>query len=334
MKKYLPLLFLFFVSLNTLGQIPTAGMVIGYPFIGNAADSSGYNNNGIVSGAVLTAGKLGVPNTAYYFNGSSYIRVPHATVLDTLNHFTIMAVFKPMGFYIGNCYGNAIVDKGSPDYLSGNYALRFNAAAYGNFSCSYFDTLHQNFQGLSYGQPYPPSAFPPYITYGTWYCVAYTVGTDSSRIYIDGVQKWSAHRGGSIGSNTQDLYIGHKNASGFPYWFHGVMDDVRIYNRELSFDEINKYCVIFTEGPNGISANDSSGFIIYPNPARDKLTINLSKSVRLAQVELFNLPGQKVFSSALTQLETELQLPVLAHGLYILRLTREEGVYSQKLIID
>src|SRR5690242_14944826 len=95
------------VTINVSAQIPTAGMVAGYPFIGNAADSSGYGNDGIVIGATLTAGELGIPNTAYYFNGSSnYIQVPHASVLDTLNHFTICAVIKPMGFYTGNCHGN------------------------------------------------------------------------------------------------------------------------------------------------------------------------------------------------------------------------------------
>src|SRR4051812_41151302 len=121
MKKILFLLLLAFAVVSS-AQIPLAGMVAGYPFTGNAGDSSGYNNNGIVTGATLTAGEMGIPNTAYYFNGSSYIRVPHAAVLDTLNRFTICAVIKPMGYYAGNCHGNAIVDKGVPDYISGDYA--------------------------------------------------------------------------------------------------------------------------------------------------------------------------------------------------------------------
>ncbi len=49
------------------------GLVAYYPFNGNANDESGYDNNGTVYGASLTADRFENNNSAYHFNGSDYI---------------------------------------------------------------------------------------------------------------------------------------------------------------------------------------------------------------------------------------------------------------------
>jgi len=54
-------------------NIPTSGLLVYYPFNGNADDISGNSNNGIIQEATLKKGKSGIPNTAYYFNGRSNI---------------------------------------------------------------------------------------------------------------------------------------------------------------------------------------------------------------------------------------------------------------------
>jgi hypothetical protein len=45
------------------------GIVLYYPFSGDASDMSGSQNNGKVTGAVLTADRFGATNHAYYFDG-------------------------------------------------------------------------------------------------------------------------------------------------------------------------------------------------------------------------------------------------------------------------
>jgi hypothetical protein len=67
------------------------GLVAYYPFNGNARDESGNGNNGNVSGAVLTEDKLGKPNSAYYFNGNSYITVPDNNSIDFNTSFSAFA---------------------------------------------------------------------------------------------------------------------------------------------------------------------------------------------------------------------------------------------------
>jgi hypothetical protein len=52
-----------------------SGLIACYPFNSNAVDATGNGNNGIVSGASLTTDRFGKANSAYNFDGNSYISV-------------------------------------------------------------------------------------------------------------------------------------------------------------------------------------------------------------------------------------------------------------------
>jgi hypothetical protein len=60
------------------------GLVGYWPFCGNANDMSGNGNNGTVNGATLTKDRFGNINSAYDFNGSSWIQASR----DSLVNFT------------------------------------------------------------------------------------------------------------------------------------------------------------------------------------------------------------------------------------------------------
>lgn len=74
-----------------------------------------------------------------------------------------------------------------------------------------------------------------------WHHVVATVSGTVGTVYLDGKLDGSGSVG-SIPSNTLDIWIG----SGHPsprdpiqhYWFNGMIDDVRIYNRTLSSNEV------------------------------------------------------------------------------------------------
>jgi hypothetical protein len=82
---------LLFVGLQSQ---PTNGLVAYYPFNGNANDESGNGFHGTVLGAVLTNDRFGVPNRAYYFNGSSLINIPEVFPAN-VEGFTVSAWVKP-----------------------------------------------------------------------------------------------------------------------------------------------------------------------------------------------------------------------------------------------
>jgi hypothetical protein len=237
MRKFF-LATLLLVSQLCISQVKLdSGLVAYFPFNGNALDESGNSNHPIFNNATLTAGKSGVPNTAYYFNGvNNYMRIVSNPGLNP-QQITLYARVKPMGFYQGTCYNNVILDKGVYDFNPGNYTLRYTQGTYTNGSCYINDTIHQNFAGFCGTGNGGPPLHQPYVQTNVWYDIVYTVATDSIKFYVNGEIKQRIARVSEIGINSQDVFLGMKNLTNYNYWFKGVMDEIRIYNRALTTTE-------------------------------------------------------------------------------------------------
>ena len=240
----LSFLVLFLVMLAIPGKAQvnlTNGLIAYFPFSGNANDASGNGNNPVFNNATLTTDRSGNPNSAYYFNGvDNYIQIPNSTSLDPNNQLSVCAYVMPMGFYYGTCHGNSMIMKGDADFLTGNYGLRFSDAIYTNGNNCFtpvVDSVHQTFYGVTGSED-----VTDFIQKGQWYCVVYTYDGTYSRLYVDGVIKDSVSSPGLTFSNSYDLYFGHMNNTTFPYWFNGVLDEIRIYNRALNRDEVGALC--------------------------------------------------------------------------------------------
>lgn len=231
-----------FISSTTIAQVNlNKGLIAYYPFNGNAKDESGNGHDPIFNNAVLTKDRFGNKQSAYFFNGkSSYIKIKN-TALFSPNELTIVAIVKPMGFYNGTCYNNSIVDKGSWDYYPGSYSLRFTAGEYTNGDCYDGAFAFQNFVGMN-SKNGGPTSKELYVKLNNWYCVVYTVSKNYSRLFVNGKLMSTMKMTGSIGKNNENIFIGKKDNSQYPYWFHGIMDEVRIYNRPLSIEEITTLC--------------------------------------------------------------------------------------------
>jgi hypothetical protein len=78
-------------------------------------------------------------------------------------------------------------------------------------------------------------------TDGNWHLLVGTANGTQTKIYIDGVLSDSDSLTANGITSTQPLAIGCDNGvSGGSYFFQGVIDDVRIYNRALSETEIQE----------------------------------------------------------------------------------------------
>src|SRR5437762_9177482 len=62
-------------------------------------------------------------------------------------------------------------------------------------------------------------------------------------LYVDGILKYSTPVSLPIGNNSSGISIGCNlvDTVVYPYWFNGVIDDIRIYNRALTPSEIMGY---------------------------------------------------------------------------------------------
>ena len=218
--------------------LPSNGLMAYYPFNGNPNDYSGNNNNPTVNTASLTSNRFGVANAAYHFDGSSsYMRIGNSNTLNTTNKLTIHTWLKPNGFYAGTCHGNSVLMKGDQDYLTGTYFLRFDESHLGTNCSGPVNTTQQNYYGPGLVQS--PSGYSPYVSIGKWTNVVLTYDGSLVKIYINSQLVSSSTQSITTFTNAYDLFIGRLNSSSYPYWFNGDIDEIALYNRDLSQQEIN-----------------------------------------------------------------------------------------------
>ena len=83
------------------------------------------------------------------------------------------------------------------------------------------------------------------VSAGTWTLVTVTTNNSVVTIYVNGVLK-SANELGSLDSNSDNISIGYSFSDNTS--FDGDIDDVRIYNRPLSLDEIESIYAVTSDG--------------------------------------------------------------------------------------
>jgi hypothetical protein len=236
----------------------TKGMIAYYNFNGgNLNDSSGQSNDITFSNATPAADRFGNPNNAFLFDGrSSYMQVKNSASLNPSN-ITLYAIVKPLGFYQGACHGNQILEKGYPYQVNGFYNLAFfpyNNDVGGQSCALTVDTTKEifggsfgdNVQNSSAGAAGSSSNDSVYIQKNQWYTIAYTYDGTTAKFYVNGALASSVQNTGNVTftPNSFDLTIGQTGFSNYPYYFNGVIDEIRIYNRAITNQEVG-YLDIF-----------------------------------------------------------------------------------------
>ena len=88
-----------------------------------------------------------------------------------------------------------------------------------------------------------------------------------------------------------------------------------------------------TSMPNSImELSEAMSIDIYPNPSNGE--VNISSATNIGSVSVFNMFGQKLFSTVLNKSNTMLDLSSYENGVYLLSITTRKGTLSQKLIIQ
>jgi hypothetical protein len=215
------------------------GLVAWYNFNnGGLKDSSGNNNDIIFNTAAKTTDRFGKANNAYSFNGSSsYMKANNSTSLNP-QKISIMAIVKISGFYSGTCHANNILSKGTPDYVTGFYYLRFEDT---DNNCNTTDFNKEVFRaGFGDNNGTYARSDTNFVKTNQWYNVIYTYDGVDSKLYINGVLKDVKRQAAQTTGNSDELFIGrHKdNSNAFPYWFNGAIDEIRVYNKALCAGEI------------------------------------------------------------------------------------------------
>lgn len=243
LKRILPFLPALLIYINSTAQVSlTTGLVAYYPFNGNTKDESGNNNNPVFSNAGFIADRKGNANSAGYFNGrNQYIKVKNNPSLNFNRAFSISVWVMVNDFYEGLCHGNRIIMKGATDYKNGNYFLTYDDNYYTSGNNCYTDIVdkkHQTFYGPNTSNMFSKE----YVPVKKWQLLTLVYDGKTIKLFIDCNLYSSGNCSACSFTNEDDLYIGRMENSKFPYWFNGCMDELRIYNRALTADEIAVLC--------------------------------------------------------------------------------------------
>ena len=201
------------------------GLIAHYSFDGNANDSSGYKNHGIVNGASLTDDRFGNKNSAYSFDGTDdFIKIQHNDILNVSNNFSIS-----FWVYRNSDNGTQTVITKGRDCLNSyffNSGGRQFAIDYGKTWCG-VDRVYQDFPKQE------------------WHFITGIIDNDSGKLlfYLDGNLTQEQAISSYHTTNSYPLIIGRhftnsNGGGGYTYPFNGIVDDIRMYDRLLSESEI------------------------------------------------------------------------------------------------
>lgn len=220
---------------------------------GNSSDYSGNGNNGTIYGADTVAGIAG--GNALAFGGSDYVSVADHNSLDISDKLSV-------SFWINS----SIVPSGYATYP----IRKGSSSTDTNYVCYYFGTAAGAEAGKigflaktsAYGGGLLNISARYVLPLNQWVHVALSYNsTSGGQLYINGTPCGSRTGSGILNTNTIDLKMGLD--------FNGMLDEVKIFNRELTADEVsNQYGQVnhgqltgywkFNEGIAG-TAGDSSG---------------------------------------------------------------------------
>jgi hypothetical protein len=212
------------------------GLVAYYPFNGNANDESGNANNAVPkNGVLLTSDRSGNADKAYQFDGVDDVLELNGTSSLDPAHLSIALWFSMDGNGKMNLVGNNDNADGFPALY--NVALNYyNAGAH-------FGLRRPGTCGLNDNSGYEDIRATFSFQSSKWYCLAATYDGLKAKIYVDGdligEQVISFPTLAQCTGTT--FKIGRWwNGDAIP--FKGKIDEVRIYNRALSGDEVKMLC--------------------------------------------------------------------------------------------
>ena len=114
-------------------------------------------------------------------------------------------------------------------------------------------------------------------------------------------------------ANTKYIAIEVLELGTYSYYSDVIFIDNFLVDNELSINEYN------------------DNVSVYPNPANNMVTVNATSNINT--VEVFNMMGQRVAAFDANDTNIQINTTALSNGMYMMRITTENGVSNQKLMI-
>lgn len=324
---------------NAVSGSLTQGLVGYWPFCGNANDDSGNGNNGTVNGATLTTDRFGNSNSAYSFNGvNNFISCLNNNIPAGNSSRTFSAWFylTPTNGYSD---GYSVLSYGTNTFPDGRLNDIFIKENEVEFNTHMNYSINTN----------------PLNNNNLWHniVVVYNnTNVSSIIIYLDGIQIQTSNFNlvnlNTLNTLNTNLLFGKsivQYASNF--YFNGKIDDIGIWNRALTPQEITQ---LYNQNQctTNITVTDTliinvgqlsytnpvtyaNNITIYPNPASTQVNISFNNITDLTggTIKVINSLGQQVATTPITLSGTNTTMPLNTWGgtgLYFVQILNAQGI--------
>jgi len=207
----------------------TTGLVLHLPISGDATDSSGNGLDGSVNGAILTTDRNGNSNSAYQFDGTDdYIEISDSASLDLTSKLTIVAWI--------------FTSEDQEPHLSTDGGIILNKEN------SYEVAIAAQTNTIKYAFWYTDKKWAWIdtginINLNEWNLIVITFDSNKINTYLNSKLVYEQEITGELIPTDYPLGIGARYLAdeGADHWianFKGIIDEIRLYNRVLSSEEI------------------------------------------------------------------------------------------------
>ena len=295
----------------------TGNLIASYKFSNSVWDYSGNGHNGTANNCQYVADFHGNPEEAISLvSSSSFIDIPNEESLNFEEGISISMLVKPTLIQNHEMF---IISHGSWEQrwkisILDNGKLRFTINGTEGICDVDSKTILQE---------------------NEYYHVVGLYNGTTMELYMDSSLENFSIFSGMINPSTYDLVMGRNTPGSGLYNFTGILDDVKLFDYGLSFDEVQ------TQYQNDMSAIEDynqPGFQvnIFPNPASDHITLKFRKPLQKSiSIEIYSVDSRQILVQQVKKGEVEMHVPLKGTkpGLHIIKLIGEAVNQETKLII-
>ena len=306
------------ISANVLVKdttLATQTPLIWYPFDFDTKNASADRFHATVSGATKTDDSRGLASLAYSFtSGSNIIYTDNNTDLNFGNAVSISCWVKCEQF-------------GTERFIisHGSWQQRYKLSITPEGKLRWTVKTSTGVADLDGSTP---------IALNRYYHVTALYTGYSMELYVDGVLDSFKAFSGLLQPSTKPLTIGRMDNVETLYALLGSIDEVKLWDKEIPIRQIGKLKDQWNTSF-GIE-EDKVLARIYPNPAKDIISVELSNGIRTNQIALFNEQGKEILNNRvkLTSSRINVTIPQTSPGMHLLQIILEDGrIITRGIII-
>ena len=284
------------LTISTTEPLQTAepGLVAHYPFDGDANDATPYMNHGVIGGDPV----FEVPDHPH----GGGMNIKFDGVMDSVlapNAVQLLSDFTTVSFWI-RVDGQNAQDAEAYVIDFGHWDQRWKISLPQHLKIVW-TTNSENIQFPNFISDMD-SGDGNELVMGFWWYVTMVHDGEDDIIYVNGIEANRKPAAGTLNATARPLAFGGNPIDGGQY-FEGALDNVKIYNRALSGEEIeqlyNTGSIVGTDERNLVDAFIES---VFPNPTANELTIKhqLPADGELI-LRVFDMEGRQVDALRLSQ---------------------------------